>query len=195
VATAGSVVVLAAVLALVARGHLPDVLVSGVGAVVVVATGFVRLDQVPDTIDRLGPTLVFLAAIFVLAEVARDAGLFDAAGALMARASGTSPRRLLLVVAAAAVVVTVVMSLDATAVLFTPVVVAVVRTRGAQPERPLLVTTQLAERVVEPVAGVEPHQAPRVLGHRAHLRRLRGADAAADRGGDRGGRLRGRPRG
>jgi arsenical pump membrane protein len=51
---------------------------------------------------------------------------------------------LLLAVSLAAIVVTVLLSLDATAVLFTPVVVAVVRSRRADPERPLLATVELA---------------------------------------------------
>ena len=69
------------------------------------------------------PTLAFLAAVFVLAEVARDAGLFSAAGAWMGArrarrgVSCWSCRR-------SRSLVTVLMSLDATAVLFTPVVVA-----------------------------------------------------------------------
>ena len=49
-----------------------------------------------------------------------------------------------MVVAGAAIVVTVLMSLDATAVLFTPVVIGVVRARRADPVPSLLVTTQLA---------------------------------------------------
>ena len=133
---------LAAVLALVAWGKMPDLWVAGPAAVLVVVTGLVGIDEVGDTIDRLAPTLAFLAAVFVLAEVARDAGLFSAAGAWMgARAS--SSRRLVLVVSAVAIVVTVLMSLDATAVLFTPVVVELVP--GAErSDRRCCATAQLA---------------------------------------------------
>jgi arsenical pump membrane protein len=142
-ATAASLVVLAAVLALIAWGRVPDVFVGVPAALLVLALGLVSLDDVGDTFDRLGPTLAFLAAIFVFAEVARDAGIFDATGALLAARSGTA-RRLVVAVSAAAVVVTVFMSLDATAVLFTPVVIQVVRARRAPPDPPLLVTAQLA---------------------------------------------------
>jgi arsenical pump membrane protein len=135
--------VLAAVLALVAWGKMPDLWVAGPAAVLVVVTGLVGIDEVGDTLDRLAPTLAFLAAVFVLAEVARDAGLFSAAGAWMgARAS--SSRRLVLVVSAVAIVVTVLMSLDATAVLFTPVVVQLVQARRSRSDAPLLATAQLA---------------------------------------------------
>jgi arsenical pump membrane protein len=56
----------------------------------------------------------------------------------------SSSRRLVLVVSAVAVLVTVLMSLDATAVLFTPVVVQLVLARDARSEPSLLATTQLA---------------------------------------------------
>ncbi len=141
--TAGSALILAAVLALVAWGRVPDVLVAGTGALLVVGVGLVGIDEVGDTVDRLASTLAFLAAVFVLAEVARDAGLFRAAGAWMGERSRSS-RRLVVAVSAVAVLVTVLMSLDATAVLFTPVVVQLVARRDVRPDPPLLATTQLA---------------------------------------------------
>jgi arsenical pump membrane protein len=143
VATVASVAILLAVLVLVAWGRVPDVVVAGSGAVVVVVTGLVGVDEVGDTLDRLAPTLAFLAAVFVLAEVARDAGLFQAAGAWMGERSRTA-RRLVLVVSGVAIAVTVLMSLDATAVLFTPVVVQLVARRDVRSDPPLLATTQLA---------------------------------------------------
>ncbi len=141
--TAASIVVLLTVLAVVAWGQVPDVVVAGTGALLVLATGLVDLGEVGDTLDRLAPTLGFLAAVFVLAEVAREAGLFDAAGTWLGERSRTS-RRLVVAVSAVAVLVTVLMSLDATAVLFTPVVVQLVARRGARPDPSLLATTQLA---------------------------------------------------
>src|SRR6478672_11116603 len=122
---------------------MPDLWVAGPAAVLVVVTGLVGIDEVGDTIDRLAPTLAFLAAVFVLAEVADDAGLFSAAGAWMG-AQASSSRRLVLAVSAVAIVVTVLMSLDATAVLFTPVVVQLVQARRTRSDPPLLATAQLA---------------------------------------------------
>ena len=79
--------------------------------------------------------------------------------------------------------VTVLMSLDATAVLFTPVVVELVH-GPAEPLRSAAARDHAArQRVVEPAAGVEPHQPARVLGHRSHFRRLRGAHGPAHAGG------------
>jgi arsenical pump membrane protein len=142
-ATAASFVALAAVLVMVASGKGPDVIATVPVAMLVVAVGLVSLDDVRDVFDRLGPTLAFLAAIFVVAEIAELAGLFARAGGRLARNADTSTR-LVVVVSAAAIVVTVLMSLDATAVLFTPVVIGVVRARRAEPSPSLLVTTQLA---------------------------------------------------
>jgi arsenical pump membrane protein len=143
VGTAASLLLLVAVLALVAWGRLPDVLVAGSAGLLVVATGLVTVDEVGDTLDRLAPKLAFLAAVFVVAEVAREAGVFRAAGEWMGQ-RGRSSRGLVVAVSAVAVLVTVLMSLDATAVLFTPVVVLLVAQRDVSSDPPLLATAQLA---------------------------------------------------
>ena len=144
VATVASVIVLAAVLGVVAWGRVPDALAAVPAAVLVVVVGLVSFDDALDVLDRLLPTLVFLASIFVIAEAVRAAGLFERAGTFLSRGPHTSVRRLLVAISLAAVAVTTVMSLDATAVLFTPVVIGLVRSRHIDSERPLLVTTQLA---------------------------------------------------
>ncbi len=77
---------------------------------------------------------------------------------------------------------TVLMSLDATAVLFTPVVIGVVH---AAPRRVGTVATRdhaARERGLQPPADLEPHQPARVLCDRPVVRRLRGAHGAADCG-------------
>ena len=89
------------------------------------------------------PTLAFLAAIFVVAEVAERAGLFACAAAWMGARRRTRAR-LVVAVSTRPSLVTVLMSLDATAVLFTPVVIALVRARRRRAGPSLLATTQLA---------------------------------------------------
>jgi arsenical pump membrane protein len=69
----------------------------------------------------------FLVAILVVSECCRSAGVFRAVGARLGRLGGRE--RLLALVFVLAVVVTVVLSLDATVVLLTPVVLAATRTR------------------------------------------------------------------
>jgi arsenical pump membrane protein len=122
---------------------VPDLAVVGTAALLVVVTGLVPVEEVGGTLDRLAPTLAFLAAVFVLAEVARDAGLFEVAGAWIGERGRTS-RQLVVAVSVVAVLVTVLMSLDATAVLFTPIVIHLVASRDVGSDPPLLATTQLA---------------------------------------------------
>jgi arsenical pump membrane protein len=103
----------------------PDWLVAAGGALLLILTGVVPLRGARDAFDAIGPTVGFLAALLVLADGCRRTGLFAAAGALMAdRSAAGSPRRLLLLVFALAAGTTAVLSLDATVVLLTPVVLA-----------------------------------------------------------------------
>jgi arsenical pump membrane protein len=76
---------------------------------------------------QIAPTVAFLVVVLLLAHLADREGLFRWAAALTASRSGSSPRRLLARVVVLAAVVTAVLSLDATVVLLTPVVLAVAR--------------------------------------------------------------------
>ena len=102
----------------------PDWAVATAGAVIVVIFGALSLHGARTALGRLGPTVGFLAALLVLADGCRRAGLFDALGALMAYGSRARPNRLLAMVFVAAAATTAVLSLDATIVLLTPVVFA-----------------------------------------------------------------------
>lgn len=73
---------------------------------------------------RLGPTVGFLAAILLLGHLVDDEGVFRLLGVQLAKASAGRPQRLLVLVFAAAAAVTAVLSLDATVVLLTPIVLA-----------------------------------------------------------------------
>jgi arsenical pump membrane protein len=139
-------VALAVLLVVVARGARPriELAVALAAVAVVLATGALSVSLARDTLDDLAPTLGFLLAIFVITEIAREAGLFRAAGALVDRLA-RSPRQLVAAVALLAAAITVVLSLDATAVLFTPVVVQLVAGRKSPtPDRALLSTQQMA---------------------------------------------------
>jgi arsenical pump membrane protein len=106
----------------------------GLGAVVVVATGLLPgADAWNVAVDRGLPVLGFLLAITILAELADRAGVFDAAATACARAAKGSVPRLYLLVAALTTITTVVMSLDTTAVLLTPVVLALAARIGIRP--------------------------------------------------------------
>jgi arsenical pump membrane protein len=126
VALALALVVLAVTLAVaVARPpYVSEAIAAGAGAVLLVAVGAIGWSGAGDALRALGPTVGFLAAMLVIAEGCRRDGLFDAMGAVMARGSQGSPRRLLAFVFVIAAAITAVLSLDATIVLLTPVVFA-----------------------------------------------------------------------
>jgi arsenical pump membrane protein len=109
--------------------------VAAGGALLLVAVGAVGSTRAGDALRSLAPTVGFLAALLAIAEGARREGLFDALGALMARGSRGSPRRLLTLVVVIAAAVTALLSLDATVVLLTPVVF-VTATRMRSSSRP-----------------------------------------------------------
>ena len=76
----------------------PDWAVAAVGAGLLVAVGVLSLSGARSTLRELGPTVGFLAALLVLADGCRRAGMFDALGAVMARGSQGRPGRLLAMV-------------------------------------------------------------------------------------------------
>jgi arsenical pump membrane protein len=113
-------------------------------AALVVGTGLLPWRVALDELAVLGPTVAFLAAILLLGHLAADAGVFTAAGALTARLSQGDPRRLFGVVFAVGAAVTAVLSLDATVVLLTPVVLATAVAVGVAPRPYLYACTHLA---------------------------------------------------
>jgi arsenical pump membrane protein len=119
---------------------LPEALVAVPAAGLLILAGVVSGDTAKAEVMRLLPVVGFLAAVLVLAKLCDDEGLFHAAGVAMARRSGGAPRRLLVTVFVIAAVTTAVLSLDATVVLLTPVVLATARTLGV-PSRPHAYTT------------------------------------------------------
>ena len=124
-----ALVALAVVLAFaMVRPHgWPEAIVAVPAAALLIAFGVVPLSEAADEVGRLLPVVGFLAAVLVLAHLCDEEGLFRAAGAAMARTSNGSTRQLLVKVFAIGAATTAVLSLDATVVLLTPVVLATTR--------------------------------------------------------------------
>jgi arsenical pump membrane protein len=89
-----------------------------------VATRLLPLSDAVDVSTRVAPVLLFLVAVTVLAELADDAEVFDVAAGKAARLARGNVRMLYVLVLALGTVTTIVLSLDTTAVLFTPVVLS-----------------------------------------------------------------------
>lgn len=93
-------------------------------AAVTLATGLLTWSDVEDTLEHLGPVVLFLVTILVVADVCGRAGLFAAAAARIRDLGHGRPVPIFTGVFLLAAAVTAVLSLDATVVLLTPVVVA-----------------------------------------------------------------------
>jgi arsenical pump membrane protein len=135
----------AALLAAVARPRwAPDWAVAVLAAgVVLLATSF-STAAAWAAVRRLGPTVGFLAALLLLADGARRAGVFTALGAAMASGARSDPRRLLAMVFVVAAATTAVLSLDATIVLLTPIVFATAARLRVEPRPHVYACSHLA---------------------------------------------------
>jgi len=103
---------------------------------VTAGSGAVLTDQA----IRVGPVLIFLIAITVVAEIANAAGVFDVAGHWAARAGRGRTWLLWVLIVVLSCLSTIFLSLDTTAVLLTPVVIAVARQLRLSP-LPFAMTT------------------------------------------------------
>ncbi len=122
----------------VAFGHPRGRVEIGIGAVcagATLATGLLSLDQARSAVDHLAPVVAFLVTILVVSDVCARSGVFDAAAQRVGRWSRGSALRLFTGVFLLAAVVTATLSLDATVVLLTPVVLAAGMAR-AVPDEP-----------------------------------------------------------
>lgn len=122
----------------------PEAVVAVPAAGLLIALDVISPDDALAEVQRLLPVVGFLAAVLVLAHLCDDEGLFHAAGTLMARASQGDSRRLLTRVFLIGATRTAVLSLDATVVLLTPVVLATARTLAIPPRPHAYASAHLA---------------------------------------------------
>ncbi len=114
------------------------------GALLLVITRLLPLHQASHAIRQGLDVYLFLTGMMILAELARKEGVFEWVADLAARYANGSPTRLFLYVYLAGIVVTALLSNDATAVVLTPAVLAVVRKAKVEPKPYLLACALIA---------------------------------------------------
>ncbi|MEU0741905.1 SLC13 family permease [Streptomyces sp. NPDC006134] len=124
------------------RLHVLDRLAIGllVTGLLCLASGLLPTGPAGDAMHRIAPLLAFLGTVIVLAELTSKAGVFDVVAARVARAGRGSYAALFLLCVAFASVTTIALNLDTTAVLLTPVMLALASRVGIAAV-PLAMTT------------------------------------------------------
>ncbi len=113
----------------------PEAVWAVAGAALLVALGLLPLADAAQGVARGTDVYLFLTGMMLLAELARQEGLFDWLAARALRAAHGSAGKLFALVYGVGIVVTVFLSNDATAVVLTPAVAVVAK--AARAERPL----------------------------------------------------------
>jgi arsenical pump membrane protein len=117
----------------------PEAIWAVLGAVALVALGLIAPQSAWRGVVKGVDVYLFLLGMMLLAETARQEGLFDWVAAIATRHAAGSPRRLFLLVYLVGTVVTTFLSNDATAVVLTPAVAAAVKTARVKDPLPYLV--------------------------------------------------------
>src|SRR5882757_9875447 len=115
--------------------RIPEAVWAVAGACALVGLGLLPIDAAAKGIGKGMDVYLFLSGMMMLAELARQEGLFDWLAAWAASLARGSASRLFGLVYGVGIIVTVFLSNDATAVVLTPAVSAV--TRAAKIEQPL----------------------------------------------------------
>jgi arsenical pump membrane protein len=123
---------------------LPEAVVAVPAAALLLVFGVLPFAQAKAEARALAPTIGFLAAVLVLADLCDRYGLFDAAGRWIGAGSRGRPIALLGLVFVVASAVTAVLSLDTTVVMLTPVVFATVTRLRLRPKPHVYACTHLA---------------------------------------------------
>jgi arsenical pump membrane protein len=107
---------------------------AGIGGVLLLLLGLVKLSEAEQILQQSGDVLLFLLFLMALSALVDTSGFFDWAATLCARAAKGNARRLLIGVFLLGAAITTLLSLDTTALLLTPLVWAVVARVGLPPK-------------------------------------------------------------
>ena len=175
-----SAIILLATLVAATHPRVPPAAVAVPGAAWLVLVGAVGAPEAEEAVREIAPTVAFLVLVLLLLLPSPTGeGLFTwADGRHRPPGRGRSARSLLARVVVLSAVVTAVLSLDATVVLLTPVVLATAGAAGPAPPARLRVRAP-GQLGVAAAAGVEPDQPAGVRCVRAVVRRFRRGDDAA----------------
>ena len=124
--------------------NLPEYIWAVTGAVLLVALGLLPWREAVAAAGKGLDVYFFLVGMMLLAEVARQEGLFDWLAAQAVRWSNKSASKLFLIVYGVGILVTVFLSNDATAVVLTPAVYAATRAARVEPLPYLFVCAVIA---------------------------------------------------
>jgi arsenical pump membrane protein len=113
--------------------RIPEYVWALVGTVVLVAFGFLPWRNAVAAAAKGIDVYLFLIGMMLLAEVARQEGLFDWLAALAVRHARSSASRLFLIIYSVGTIVTVFLSNDATAVVLTPAVYSAATAARVEP--------------------------------------------------------------
>ena len=118
--------------------NLPEAIWAVAGAVLLVVLGLISIPDALTGVAKGTDVYLFLFGMMLLAEIAREEGLFAWLAAVATSHAKGSARRLFLLTYGVGTIVTIFLSNDATAVVLTPAVAAAVHTAKAEQPLPYL---------------------------------------------------------
>jgi arsenical pump membrane protein len=118
--------------------NLPEAIWAVAGAVLLVVLGLISIPDAVTGVAKGTDVYLFLFGMMLLAEIAREEGLFAWLAAVATSHAKGSARRLFLLTYGVGTIVTIFLSNDATAVVLTPAVAAAVHTAKAEQPLPYL---------------------------------------------------------
>jgi arsenical pump membrane protein len=147
------------------------------GAILLILTRLVPLPQAMHALYEGWDVYLFFTGMMILAEVAREEGVFEWVADVAAQHARNSPARLFALIYLVGTLVTALLSNDATAVVLTPAVLAVVRRAKVDPKPYLLACAFIANAAsfVLPISNpanlvvFDQHMPPLVLWLRIFL--------------------------
>jgi arsenical pump membrane protein len=114
------------------------------GGILLVITRLIPLPQAAHAVYEGLDVYLFLTGMMILAELAREEGVFEWVADVAAQHARNSPGRLFVLIYLVGTLVTALLSNDATAVVLTPAVLAVVRRAKVDPKPCLLACAFIA---------------------------------------------------